>query len=487
MKGTPRFFKFPSNARASLHLAAGASFVAFAWHTNPNLLSGEPLSSSAERILWAFDGVTRASRAIFAISSIVVDYKYSLRWLPPDSRDYRSKLPEVHLRAAKRLLKLCESNGGFYVKAGQFVSSLKHVPKEYSSTLSSLQDQVKPCNIKDIKGVILKNLGEDSYKLFLSFDEKPVAAASIAQVHHGLLRNNQEVAIKIQYPDLEQRMMIDFSTMAIISKSVSMLFTAFSFTGILMFRCAASIYCYTDFIQEGKNCERVARNFKNNKLIRIPHVYWDLTRSQILTMEFCRGHKIAKALIDAFSEMIFVHGFVHGDPHPGNILVSVEGNKDFSLVLLDHGLYRELDENFRLDYCKLWKALILLDSQSIIDVGQRFGVGKYSKYFPLIFTGRTLESKSALGTQMSKEEKKQLKRELQYLGLEDISSFMESLPPEFLFVLRTDGLLSSISSKLGAPRLMRPLTYAKHAVYGLAMLSHGRPGKLLGDDICIKY
>lgn len=233
MKGTHRFFKFPSKTRGLFRLAAGATFVAFAWHANPNLLTGESLSSSTERIIWAFDGVSRASRAIFAISSIVVDYKYSLRWLPPDSSDYRSKLPEVHLRAAKRLLKLCEANGGFYVKAGQFVSSLRHVPKEYSSTLSSLQDQVKPCNIKDIKEVILKSLGEDNYKLFLSFDEKAVAAASIAQVHHGLLRNNQEVAIKVQYPDLEQRMMIDFSTITIISKSVSMVFPGYKFDGVL--------------------------------------------------------------------------------------------------------------------------------------------------------------------------------------------------------------------------------------------------------------
>lgn len=178
--------------------------------------------------------------------------------------------------------------------------------------------------------------------------------------------------------------------------------------------------------------------------------------------------------------MIFDHGFVHGDPHPGNILVSVEGVKGFSLVLLDHGIYRELDKKFMLDYCKLWKALILMDSQNIINVGERFGVSKYSKYFPLIFTGRTLESKSPLGAQMSKEEKKQLKRELRYLSMEDISLFMEALPPEFLFILRADGMLTSISSKLGAPRRMRLLTYAKHAICSLATLSYAEPGDKYG-------
>ncbi|KAH0468109.1 hypothetical protein IEQ34_003142 [Dendrobium chrysotoxum] len=254
-----RLFKISAKPRAPLRLAAGATFVALVWHTSPSVLSGESTPSlSGETIHRAFDGVVRASRAIYAISSIVVDYKYSLWGLPLGSSDYRSKLPEVHLRAAKKLLKLCEVNGGFYVKAGQFVSSLRHV---------------NPCNINDIKEVIFKSLGEDSLKLFRSFDEKPIAAASIAQVHYGTLRNNQEVAIKVQYPDLEQRMKIDFTTMAILSKSVSMVFPGYKFDQVLS-EFKRTISLELDFIQEGTNSERAARNFKKNKSIRIPRVYW---------------------------------------------------------------------------------------------------------------------------------------------------------------------------------------------------------------------
>lgn len=200
-------------------------------------------------------------------------------------------------------------------------------------------------------------------------------------------------------------------------------------------------------------------------------------------MEFCYGHKVddldflrkadisptkvARALIELFGEMIFVHGFVHGDPHPGNILVSPQGRGRFSLVLLDHGIYKELDQKFRLNYCQLWKALILLDAQKIMELGEQFGVGKYAKYFPVIFTGRTIESKSVLGTQLSGEEKRRLKEDLNSLGMDDISSFMESLPPDFLVILRTDGLLRSILGNLGAPRHVRFLAYAKCAIYGL--------------------
>lgn len=194
-----------------------------------------------------------------------------------------------------------------------------------------------------------------------------------------------------------------------------------------------------------------------------------------MTWNFSRI-QVAKSLMETFAEMIFVHGFLHGDPHPGNILVCPEGHNGFSLVLLDHGLYREFDERFRLDYCQLWKALILLDTKKIQHLGEQFGVRKYSKYFPVIFTGRTIDSKSALGTQMSIEEKKHLKQELGSLRMDDISSFMESLPPDFLYILRTDGLLRSIVSKLGAPRRVRLLAYAKYAVYGLAARSDIEPG-----------
>nr|XP_009404221.1 PREDICTED: uncharacterized aarF domain-containing protein kinase 1 isoform X2 [Musa acuminata subsp. malaccensis] len=474
-----------------VRLAVGIAVAGLAWNASPRpaVAADSSFSSSREKISSAVDGVIRSSRAIYTIAFVVVDYKYSLRSLPPGSSDYRMKVSEVHLRSAKRLLKLCEANKGFYVKAGQFVSSLRQVPKEYTSILSSLQDQAIPCHFKDIEDVIASNLGKDLSEIFLAFDEQPIAAASIAQVHHGLLKNNQEVAVK--YPGLEQKMKIDITTMAILSKSVSRIFPDYRFDRIIEeFERAMALEL--DFIQEAKNSERAARYFRNNKIVRIPGVFWDLTTSQVLTMQFCSGHKVddvefmrdsninprevAKSLMDIFAQMIFVHGFVHGDPHPGNILVSREGRTGFSIVLLDHGIYRELDERFRSDYCELWKALILLDSKKIQLLGKKFGVGKYSKYFPVIFTGRTMESKSALGTQLSNEERRLLKQELRSLKMDDISAFMECLPSDFFPILRTDGLLRSILGKLGAPRHVRLLAYAKYALYGLEThenLDHG--------------
>ncbi|XP_075652329.1 uncharacterized protein LOC142622686 isoform X2 [Castanea sativa] len=480
-----KILKFPAKSGVYLLIAATATATATATGVglqfSPN--SADSFLTSSSKFATLFHGVLRSSRAISTIACTVVDYKYSLHGLPLDSDDYLRVLSEVHLRSAKRILKLCEANKGFYVKAGQFVAALRQVPKEYSSTLSSLQDQAVPCHFKAIKQVLISNLGQDLSEIFLSLDEQPIAAASIAQVHHGILKDHKEVAIKVQYPGLEDLMKLDTSTMSFLSKSIAWLLPEYRFQWLVS-EFVEAISLELDFIQEARNSERTAKNFKNNDMVRVPHVFWELTTTQVLTMEFCRGHKVddveflkemginpikvAKALMEVFAEMIFVHGFIHGDPHPGNILVSPEGRNGFCLVLLDHGIYRQLDEGFRIDYCELWKALILLDTNKIQQLGERFGVGKYFKSLPLIFTGRTIDSKSTLLGGMSIEEKRNLKQELKSLKMEDISSFMESLPSEFSRILRTDGLLRSIISRLGASQRVRLLAYAKYALYGLS-------------------
>ncbi|XP_050270103.1 uncharacterized protein LOC126714139 isoform X1 [Quercus robur] len=478
-----KILKFPAKSGVYLLIAATATATAtgVGLQFSPN--SAESFLTSSSKFTTLYHGVLRSSRAISTIACTVVDYKYSLHGLPLDSDDYLRVLSEVHLRSAKRILKLCEANKGFYVKAGQFVAAVRQVPKEYSSTLSSLQDQAVPCHFKAIKKVLISNLGQDLSEIFLSLDEQPIAAASIAQVHHGILKDHKEVAIKVQYPGLEDLMKLDTSTMSFLSKSIAWLLPEYRFQWLVS-EFVEAISLELDFIQEARNSERTAKNFKNNDMVRVPHVYWELTTTQVLTMEFCRGHKVddvellkemginpikvAKALMEVFAEMIFIHGFIHGDPHPGNILVSPEGRNGFCLVLLDHGIYRQLDEGFRIDYCELWKALILLDANKIQQLGERFGVGKYFKYLPLIFTGRTIDSKSTLLGGMSIEEKRNLKQELKSLKMEDISSFMESLPPEFSRILRTDGLLRSIISRLGASQRVRLLAYAKYALHGLS-------------------
>lgn len=229
--------KFPAKAKTSFYLITATTgfAAAFNFHSlNPNFpaFSDDSLllsSTFPEKIRTGINAVFRSSRAVTTIALNVVDYKYSLHGLPLKSEEYRHTLSEVHVRSAKRILKLCEANKGFYVKAGQFVAALRQVPNEYISILSSLQDQAVPCNFKDIKEVLIGNLGRDLSEIFLSFDEEPIAAASIAQVHRALLKDGREVAIKVQYPGLEYQMKLDTATMSFLSKSVAWFFPAYRF------------------------------------------------------------------------------------------------------------------------------------------------------------------------------------------------------------------------------------------------------------------
>lgn len=139
--------------------------------------------------------------------------------------------------------------------------------------------------------MLQSNLGRDLKNIFLSFDEQPVAAASIAQVHHAILTDHQEVAVKVQYPGLESQMKIDITTMSFLSKSVAWLFPDYRFNWLVTeFREVIS--SELDFIQEARNSEKTGKNFKNNKFVRIPRVFWELTTRQVLTMQFCWGHKV---------------------------------------------------------------------------------------------------------------------------------------------------------------------------------------------------
>lgn len=215
------FNLFPARTKAavktSLFFISAAGVAALVDH--PDCLR-VPSPSNATDSPFLY-GAVRSSRALFTIASTVVDYKYSLHNLPEKSDEYRNVLSEVHLRSAKRILKLCEFNRGFYVKAGQFVASVRQVPKEYSSTLSSLQDQSAPCQFKAIRELLVSNFSRDLSEIFISFDEQPVAAASIAQVHHAVLKDNQEVAVKVQYPGLEKQMKYDLATMSLLSRLVT--------------------------------------------------------------------------------------------------------------------------------------------------------------------------------------------------------------------------------------------------------------------------
>ena len=166
------------------------------------------------------------------------------------------------------------------------------------------------------------------------------------------------------------------------------------------------------------------------------------------------GHKVVDMLGKLYSEMIFTRGFMHCDPHPGNLLVQKNPKTDkVKLVLLDHGLYQQLNEQFRIDYCRLWLALISGDQVAIQKASQAMGTGDQAELFACMVSGRSWESvnsgKMALQQRTLHEESQIQNTAAQVVP--QMTGVLDRVPRQLLLVLKTNDLIRSIQTKLGYP------------------------------------
>ncbi|RLN92191.1 hypothetical protein BBJ28_00014613, partial [Nothophytophthora sp. Chile5] len=356
---------------------------------------------------------------------VVLDYRRNLKGVERDAPDYRPKLRELNERIAQRLLRLCFQNGGVYTKFGQQLATFNHgLPKEYTETLAQLQDQAKPVSFEAAVRTVEAELQRPWQELFQEFDRTPIAAASLAQVHRAVDRQGRELAVKVQYPHLAAQMSADIRVM-----KLAFQLTEYYFPDIQI------QWLFPEFeraLRSERNSRRIAACLKRNSDVHVPIVYDELSTKKMLCMEFINAPKIsqvgaiqelgldppvvARVLCEVFSEMVFCHGFVHCDPHAGNIFVrrnpDPTAKHKEQLVLLDHGLYRELDEEFRKTYCDLWRAMLLRDSALLEDCGKRLNVGDFAKYLPLLFTYRPISHKGRLDAAMSEDERQKLGEDL---------------------------------------------------------------------------
>jgi len=267
----------------------------------------------------------RFVRTICYGALISADYKLSLAGLKEDSPKYQEKLKRIHLRSAKRLLRLSQIHSGLYIKMGQYIAANSiFVPKEYTDTLKVLQDQAPYRDYATVQRVFQEDFGKPIEAIFKEFDKKPLAAASLAQVHRAVTHDGREVAVKIQYPELQEQFDGDMITNQIVLKCVAWLFPKYDFkwTSEYMRNVLSK---ELNFKLEGLNAERAAKNISNSEDAYVPKVYWDLTSPRVLTMEFIHGIKITdkeKILKEGFNpseiltkmmnvlgEQVFVHGY----------------------------------------------------------------------------------------------------------------------------------------------------------------------------------
>ncbi|KAE8586127.1 hypothetical protein XENTR_v10021559 [Xenopus tropicalis] len=302
-------------------------------------------------------GVVRIGRAVLTTAAITWDYLTELRHVKAGTEEYESIKSQVHFRSAHRLLDLCCANRGTFIKVGQHLGALEYlVPPEYTKTLSVLHSQAPCTPFPDVVQVIREDLGKEISEVFVEFEEKPLGAASLAQVHRAVLQDGRKVAVKVQHPKVQAQSARDILLMEVLLHAVKKIFPQFEFMWLIE-EAKKNLPLELDFENEGRNAEKMSAIVSSFSFLRIPRIYWELSTKRVLVMEYMEGgqvndreymkrnqidiNQVARALGQLYSEMIFVHGFVHCDPHPGNVLVRQNPETLVpEIILLDHGLYQ---------------------------------------------------------------------------------------------------------------------------------------------------
>ncbi|XP_053458270.1 aarF domain-containing protein kinase 1 isoform X3 [Nycticebus coucang] len=237
-------------------------------------------------------GAVRVGRAVATTAVISYDYLTSLRSVPYGSEEYLQLRSKVHLRSARRLCELCCANRGTFIKVGQHLGALDYLlPEEYTSTLKVLHSQAPQSSMQEVRQVIQEDLGKEIHDLFMSFDDTPLGAASLAQVHKAVLHDGRTVAVKVQHPKVQAQSSKDILLMEVLVLAVKQLFPDFEFMW-LVDEAKKNLPLELDFLNEGRNAEKVAQMLKHFDFLKVPRIYWELSTKRVLLMEFVDGGQV---------------------------------------------------------------------------------------------------------------------------------------------------------------------------------------------------
>jgi ubiquinone biosynthesis protein len=419
-------------------------------------------------------------------------------------RDGAERRSRHHTDSARRLYDLAIRRQGLLIKFGQIIGSRPDlIPDEYIAVLSRLQDQVPPRPFEVIKRRIERQLERPLADVFADFEEKPIAAASLAQVHRARLRrrasrvergiwkmedagggaephwDRRDVAVKVQYPGIQSIVDNDLHNIRFLLRILARFERNLDFTPLIE-EISHNVPLELDFINEGHNAEMIAQNFGNRDDIMVPRIVWEYSTRRVLVMEYLGGIKITdlasleragietqavgQLVIDAYCEQLYLHGMFHADPHPGNLFVQ-PGPK---LVMLDFGLCRQLDDKFRLGYARLVNAMLTWNIPDMVTAFLALGVKVKNPadtrvYLELGkgFTEVGQEGRAYADPDLVAEANQRMSKAIRANPITDI-------PREFLLIGRVVGLLSGLGKHLDSrvDMIQTILPYTKAALEG---------------------
>lgn len=298
------------------------------------------------------------------------------------------------LSRPERLRMAFEELGPTFIKLGQLLSTRPDfIPTDYLDELAKLQDDVPPFPFSQVEETFLAETGQKPSELFYRIDEDPVAAASIGQVHRATLKNGHDVVVKIQRPDIERVISVDLEILAHLASLMEMYVEEMQGhkpTSVVE-EFARTLSNEIDYTVEISNIQRFARQFHGNDNIYVPKVYRELSSERILTMENIKGIKasridtlqqkgvdlplVARRGTNLIMEQIFVHGFFHADPHPGNIFIL----PDNVICFIDFGMMGRLSRKNREDFTDLLLNIISRNERKVTE-----GVLKLTNHYAKI-------------------------------------------------------------------------------------------------------
>jgi predicted unusual protein kinase regulating ubiquinone biosynthesis (AarF/ABC1/UbiB family) len=370
--------------------------------------------------------------------------------------------------------------GGVLIKVGQFLSSrLDVLPREITSELSGLQDEVGAESLEEIRGVIEAEFGTSLEQKYVEFDPTPMASASIGQVHYARLCVSMPdgqpcppVVVKVQRPRIQEIVEADLAAIKVVGgwlarfKSIR----RHANVPVLIDEFSRTLYEEIDYLHEGMNAEQFARKFKDRPEVRVPEVIWSHTTRRVLTLQDVGAIKIgdyqaieaagidrgevAGRLLDTYLQQIFEDGFFHADPHPGNLFVLPTPTRDapgaWRLVFIDFGMTGTLPLQ---TFAALREALVAVGTR---DAGR---LVRAFQALDLLLPGADLELIERASSQVfdriwgkSTKEMMEMRNADAREFIEEFSSLLYELPfqvPENLILLgRCVGILSGMASGL---------------------------------------
>lgn len=291
--------------------------------------------------------------------------------------------------APERLRKAFSELGPTFIKLAQVLSSRPDlITLEYAAELKKLQDKVPAFSVQDVKRIIEEEIKLPLDRIFGSFDEVPVAAASIAQVHYATLIEGLDVVVKVQRPDIREQIESDIKILSAIARLLEKHVPESKFfnpTGIIE-EFSKTVRKELDFAEEARSVCRFRRNFQTTPEVYVPAVYHDFVTERVIVLERIDGVRIddisaidkmgldrrliAKTGVNAYFKQILEDGFFHADPHSGNILVRPDG----TIAFLDFGIMGRVTDDLKEAIAKMFLALIEKDFDRLIDQYAEMGI-----------------------------------------------------------------------------------------------------------------